>query len=40
MNMPGKMVEGQINARRQDKWADRILIGSRHYRVKVKDAVN
>ena len=35
--MTGQMGEGRINARRQEKWAERILIGSRNYRVKVKD---
>ena len=38
--MTGKMLEGRINSRRQDKWAERILIVSRNYRVKGKDAVN
>ena len=40
MDMTGQMREGQINARRQEKWAERIQIGSRNYRVKEKDAVN
>ena len=38
--MTGKMGEGRINAIRQEKWEERIIIGSRNYRVKGKDAVN
>ena len=40
MDMTGQMGEEQINTRRQDKWVERILIVSRNYRVKGKDAVN
>ena len=40
MAMAGKMGEGRINARRQEKWVKRILIGSMNYRFKGKDAVN
>ena len=38
--MTGKIGEGWINAKRQEKCAERILIGSRNYRFKEKDAVN
>ena len=32
--MTGKMREGRIKAIIQEKWAERIQIGSRNYRVK------
>ena len=38
--MTGKMGEGRINTRRQEKWAERILIGSSNYRVKGKYSVD